>query len=69
LKTTTIKEIQKTLDFGESGFVFHVYNVTEKQKMEGFEKTENGKTIKAPGIPDVIDKIWKVPKYIQNYDN
>jgi len=66
IKAKTVKDLQKDLEF-EGGFFYHLYNVTEQEKLHGGTIRDSGKELQTPGIIKVIEEHWKVPEFVKNY--
>jgi hypothetical protein len=70
IKANTVLQLQKDLNFADSGFHFHLYNITEEQKINGWEETLPDYTVKKnPGIKEVLERTWRIPEYVRNYGN
>ena len=65
LKAKTIMDVQKDLGFADSSFHYHLYNITEKEKLEGYLDVVSGKQI--DGIIKLVNEVWTIPEYVKNY--
>lgn len=66
IKAKIMKDVTEGLQF-EGGFFYHLYNVTELEKLHGGRVKVEGKWKDVPGIIEVVKERWKVPEYIQNF--
>lgn len=66
IKAKILKDITAELLF-EGGFFYHLYNVSEFEKLNGAKVKDNGKWVDTPGLKAVVNEIWKVPEHIRNF--
>jgi len=65
LKAKTLGEIQKDLGFADSAFHYHLYNITEEEKLNGYiDQTTNNRV---DGLLELVNNTWKIPEYVKNY--
>lgn len=53
IKAITIQQLQKDLQFENSAFHYHLYNISEKEKIDR--------------LTELVDVTWKIPRYVREY--
>jgi len=69
IKANTINQLQKDMNFGDSGFHFHLYNVSEDKKLNGWDELDRatGQTRHQEGIIELVERKWKIAEEVKNY--